>query len=459
MTLIRKLLARSTCQQSTSRGDAGAAMITTILVSAVLAGLGIAIVDISLSNIQNAGRDRLGGRALATSESGVAQAIEYIKTEGVGGLYCSPNCPSNPWGNETNPQTVTLTNGRQYKVWIKVVQNFAPPVYKTGTYRIYSQGTAGQGPGLRNVEMTISATPFTFPIGLYADTYDDAGAGSVHTEHMFSRGCIINRNAISFGPSTDPQTGVTSSVDPYYGYPPAAHSANYIVTANQPSACNQGKSIHAGAGPANDCHASYKSDQDAAGGSISGTACADVTMGNTSSFFDVAALDASYGYTARGLTQAQYAALRAKAESQGNYWTNATLGSYVAPCVDSCPPGKAPTPNGVLYFRVSAGTVIQNELDAIKEFTRSQCGTRSLVIVVEGGDVHVNKGVDITTALFVPDGNLQFNGQGTIEGTVFAKTVQKFNGTADFYLDQCFINNFPGGLFDVTPVRFHEVDR
>jgi hypothetical protein len=447
MNPIRRLIERS-------RDDSGAAMITTLLVGAVLTALGVVAVDVSISNLQNAGRDRVGGIALDTSESGVAQAIEYIKNGGGALIACAPSCSTNPWGNRDNPQTVTLPNGRQYKVWIQQVQGFAPPTYKTATYKIYSLGTAGNGPGARSVEMTITAKPFTFPIGLYADNFEDAGDGTVHSEQMFSKGCITKRSHINFGPSTDPETGAVSTVDPFYGYPPAAHSASYITDDN--STCTNGSSVHT----PNDCNTSYPGDQDAAGGSVvSVSACASKVMGGTTSLFTTADLNATYGYQARGLTTTQYASLKSKAISQGNYWTDATLGSFVPPCVDLCPAGKTPTPNGVVYFKVAAGTTIDNEFKEIEEFTRATCGQRSLVIVIEGGEAHINSKIDITSALFVPDGNLQFNGGASIEGTIFAKTVNKFNGTADFYLDPCFIRNFPGGLFDVTPVRFREVDR
>ncbi len=453
MSTLRNLLRRS-------RDESGAAMITTLLVTAVLAGLGMAILDVSLNNLQNAGRDRLGGTALGTSESGVAQAIEYIKSNGIAGLNCSPSCTSNAWGNSTSPKTVSLPNGRQYKVWIEAIQAYNPPLYKNGTYKIHSLGTAGAGPGSRSVEVTVTAKPFSFPIGVYADSFADAGDGSVHTQHLFSKGCIINRNAIEFlSTSTDPQTGETVTNDPFYGYPPAAHSADYITEKNQASSCNNSNSIH----KTDKCNATYPADQDLAGDNVTSTACASVVIGGVTSKFDTDELNKVFGYTARGLTNSQYAALKTKAQSQGNFWTDATLGSFVQPCATTatCPAGKSATPNGVLYFKVSAGTVISNELKKIatSDFVRSTCGSQSLVIVVEGGSLHLNSNTEVTAAVFVPDGTLRFNGGATIEGTVFAKNIDKFNGTADFFLDPCFLRNFPGGLIDVTPTHFREVDR
>lgn len=448
MEYIRRVLRRG--------DDAGAAMVTTMLVGAVLTALGIVAVDVSLANLKNAGRDRLAGIALDTSESGVAQAVEYIKSGAYAELACSPTCGSNPWGNSANPKVVTLPDGRKYKVWIKIVQPFAPPTHKTARFQIFSEGTAGEGPGLRKVELTVDAKPFDFPIGIYADTFENAGDGNVHTAHMFSKGCIINRNAIVFGSSTDPQTGQTSNTDPFYGAPPAAHSAEFITVDNQMSNCRQERSIHA----ASPCHTSYPGDQDRAGSSVSAfPACSSVVLGGSTSSFTLADLSATYNYTARGLSAAQYAALKSKAKAQGNYWTNSTLGSYKPPCVNSCPAGKVPTPNGVLYFEISSSTTLGNEFSQISEFSRQHCGSRSLVIVVEGGNATINSNVSLTTAMFVPDGRLKFNGGAAIEGTVFAKYIDKFNGTANFYLDPCFMGNFPGGLFDITPVRFRENDR
>jgi hypothetical protein len=436
--------------------DAGAAMVTTILVAAVLTALGIVAVDVSLANLKNAGRDRVAGIALDTSESGVAQAIEYLKSGAYAEIACSPSCTSNAWGNSTSPKLVTLDNGRQYQVWIQIVQPFAPPAYKTARFKIHSIGTAGQGPGSRTVEVTVDAKPFDFPMGIYADQFENAGDASVHTAHMFSKGCIVNRDAIVFGPGTDPQTGVTSTVDPFYGAPPAAHSADYIIEDNQLSQCGANKSIHR----LSACNTTYPGDQDKSGGSVSAfPACADVVLGGTSSQFGLAELSATYNYSSRGLSAAQYTALKAKAVSQGNYWTNSTLGSYKPPCVTSCSSGKTPTPNGVLYFKVSSSTTLGNEFSQIADFTRSHCGSRSLIIVVEGGNATLNSNTNLTAAVFVPDGSLKYNGGAVLEGTVFAKYIDKFNGTANFHLDQCFINNFPGGLFDVTPVRFREVDR
>lgn len=435
------------------KDERGVAMITTLMVGSVLTAVGLAMTSVAVSNLQNAGRDRVAGGAMGAAEAGIAQAIAYIRDNGVGNLGCSPTCTTNPWGNSATPATVTLGDGREAKVYITTVQAFAPPAVKVGTYKVHSTGTTGEGPGKRTLEQTVTARPFTFPIGVYADTFENAGNAAVHTSHLFSKGCIINRNAISFGPSTDPETGVTSSTDPYYGLPPAAHAADYIITSNQASRCNSANSVHT----PNDCNNTYRSDQDRAGGSVSSTACAGITMDNTS-FFDLTSL-ANVGHVSRGLTDAQYAGLKSKAKSQGNYWNSSTIGSYVPPCPAApCSGGRTPYPNAILYFEGPLPT-LNTQIDSIVGYEKSQCGTRSLVIVAEQTSVHMNSNSSVTAALFVPDGNFQYNGGGTFEGTVFAKTVDKFNGNADFYLDACFIKNLPGGLFDVTPTHFREVDR
>ncbi|MEO7803965.1 MAG: hypothetical protein ABIS18_06120, partial [Actinomycetota bacterium] len=111
-------------------GQAGAAMVVTLLVMAVLTGLGAIVFNIGLNNLQNAGRDRLAGGAMGASEGGVAQALSFVRTNGVGTMKCtqpevSGNCDA-LWGKD-NPKIVSLANGRQFSVWIERIQQFAPP--------------------------------------------------------------------------------------------------------------------------------------------------------------------------------------------------------------------------------------------------------------------------------------------------------------------------------------------
>ena len=415
--------------------DQGAAMITTLLVSVVISGMGVLVVDVAVNNLQNAGRDRLASGAMGAAEAGVAQGITYIRSQGLGRLACSPGCATNPWGNQTSPKIITLADGREARVWIERVQDFSPPAVKTGIYRVHSQGTAGKGPGLRILEQTVSVKPFEFPIGLYGDNFADAGNTGVHQESMFSRNCISKRSHLEF-----------SGIDPWNNIPSAAHSASYITDANSCSAnpATDNKRIHKVGAP---CDASFPYDQDSLGAVLPLGAC---NPPLTTSYFDINNLTDDFNYRPRGLSNTEYAALRTKAQSMGQYYTTTAFTA----------PDPAVYPNAVMYFKIGAGQTvsIQKELNAYA-YDTTCTNPRSLVIVIEGGSLHINSDADLTGAIFVPDGNFQNNGNSEITGTLFAKTIDKFNGTANFQLTPCFLANLPGGLMDVSPMRFREVDR
>jgi len=464
-------------------GEVGAAMVVTLLVMAVLTGLGAVVFNIGFNNLQNAGRDRLAGGAMGASEGGVAQALSFVRTEGVGTLKCTqPPQPAGdcslPWG-KGNPKIVSLANGRQFSVWIERIQPFAPPDFKVGTFEVHSRGciglpaecAAGSGRGLRNVDLRFTVTPLTFPIGVYADEgFTDAGGASVSTESLLSKRCISGRKFVNF-----------SGQDPYHKIPAAAHSVDVIVAA--PNSCNANDSIHVQPDPG-DCNPGpadnpYKNDQDRLGGNLVTSSDTDKLqcLGAAGAYpqtskFDLNALYA-FGYQEgqpRGLSTAEYAQLKGKAQEQ-NYFSTST---------DKCGPGQSPPicwrdpvpaddPNAIMYWDLRAAPANKKTLplpsSGLPGYDRTQCGSRSLILVVEGGNMQ-NSGINIVGAIFVPDGSYQGNGNSDILGTLFAKVVEKFNGTANFTLTgdppgktNCFFDNFPGGLLDVRAKRFREVDR
>jgi hypothetical protein len=185
-----------------------------------------------------------------------------------------------------------------------------------------------------------------------------------------------------------------------------------------------------------------------------------------STLFTSAMLAEFRGTQDRGLTAAQYAALRAKAKEQGQFYTTPSF----------TPPDPALYPNAVMYFDLQ--TARKNSPTDTTKFTvqlgtelngygtngngtggTNHCGKRSVVVVIDGGSMHINANADLIGAIFVPDGLFQFNGKGAVHGTVFARELSKFNGTADFYLEPCFFTNLPGGLLEGAPVGFRVDDR
>lgn len=435
------------------RDERGVAMVTALLVAAVLTALGLTVTQVAYTNLSNAGRDRLSSGALGAAEAGVTRAIAYINRNNANALVCSPACgAANPWGDKANPQTVTLPDGRAAKVWIEKVQAYAPPYYKVGTYRVHSVGTAGAGPGKRSLDVTIEVKPLSFPLGIFThDKINNGGTSSVTSESVLSDSCVDNRNHINF-----------TGTDAYYGIPAAAHSTQYITEANLQQ-CDASltnvkntdvKAIH----KTSTCNSSYRFDQDGSplGGpfGIASVCATDPARYDSSSLFTMTMLTGEpYNYLPRGLTDAQYALLKARAQANGTYFTSPTPPAW---------PVASSVSDPVLYFKLSPGQEVnlQGDLNSYGWVSDPTCSNQhpAVVIVVEGGDLHINSNATLSGAVFVPDGTLTYNGGAQLVGTVFTKSLV-MTGNANISLNDCYTRGTPGGILDIRPTRFREVDR
>lgn len=437
------------------RDERGVAMITALLVTGVLTALGLTVTQVALSNMTNAGRDRVAGGALGAAEAGVTRAVAWVNQHSPSALACYPTC-SFGWGNPTTPQVVSLPDGRTAKVYITPVVAYAPPTYKTGTYQITSIGNAGSGPGQRTLNVTVQVRPMQFPLGIFTQNkIDNGGTGAVYSESVLSDACIDNRNHMTF-----------TGIDAYYGIPAAAHSTKYVTEANIGSAgCDSNlnhawttdnKAIHRQS--VGTCSSTYPYDQDTSplGGTFAGgSACSSAADQYTaSSYFDSTMLRADpYNYIPRGLTDAQYALLKARAMSQGTYYTTTSPASWPSPTAQS---------NPVIYFKLNPGDTVslQGELNAYAWANDPSCVLNhpTVVLVVEGGSLKLNSNASITGAIFVPDGDMTYNGGAQLVGTVFTKQLH-MTGNAQITLNDCYTKSTPGGIIEIKPIRWREVDR
>lgn len=454
--------------------DRGAAMVVVLLVMVVLSALGFTMTNVAVANLNNAGRDRVGGKAFGAAEAGVAQAIAYLRRNGVNELSTVD------WG--TTGHVVTAATGVEYTVTITAVTPLdIGNGVREGVYLIRSKGTAGAGPGTQVVEETVSVRPFDFPLGIFTEqNLTASGQVPIFTESVLSRGCINDRDKLSF-------TGYDAAYKDAHGNPmkAAAHAAGYITERNSCSANPESDSrrIHPSATP-KFCAPLYPYDQDILGGRLddSGTnqTCNnlsdqyydfinpnDPSLGTEkTSKFTVEKLEKVYGYKTRGLSDAQYAALRNKAAGDRTYWTTTgnTLqaGSLLLPCaVAPCANGGPQIKYPVLYFKVPAGTTVKFQNSDLPGYTYptsdNPCpALPSVIIIVEGGNLEFAGNAGITGSVFVPDGNFNFQA-GEIVGTVFAKTLQ-LTGNSIMRQTQCSLKNMSGGLLTVDSQRFHQDD-
>jgi Tfp pilus assembly protein PilX len=455
-------------------GDGGSSIILTMIVLAVLSGLGMTVFALSTDNLGNARRDRQASSALANSEAGVAQAIAYLKNRGTGQLVCAPDCgATNPWGEEpahvdgdADPSMqVTLSSQEVYSVWIETVQAMTPTT--AGLYRVHSVGNSGTGPGARTVEVDVQLAPFEFPLAVFADSIQAGGTGAITTESLFSTGCIFKRSKINF-----------QGIDPVYGIPAAAHSSQYITDSQATgSSCTATdvKNIHKPTGTTpKPCNTSYPYDQDRQGGDLSGTACQGVggAYPQTSLISDNADMESKYGFNLDGLTPGQIQQLRTAAQEQGFYFTN----TAAIPAALQSDVTSLQYPNPVLFYEFASSVPPNSrlvDLNDLSDVTYGRatplaagdpgCHSRNVIVVVLNGDVRLNSNQTLVASIFAlgpaPYGEVKkANGTSQLIGTLYARSID-LTGTANIDLDGCFLANLPGQLLNVTATSFREVDR
>lgn len=481
------------------RDDTGIGIITVILVMAVMTALTITATALTVNNVGNARRDRQALAALATSEAGVAQAVQYLRGSTLAALTCvepaagtapGPTCqaaqPASPappiWTSFTNPNQVRVDGGTGaciassdcFKVWIGTVKPFvpscagrhtSPPTPCYGEYRIHSTGVSGNGPGARRVAVDVRITPYTFPLGVFSEQgFSGNGNVGIHSESIFTAGCMSNRQDDSHpGSGTQFQYDTVAGravIDLFYDQPAAAHAVGNVSTSN--TSCGGNREIHGSSA----CNSTFKYDQDAMGAPLTpGDGCygaytrADGTVYPTTSKFTSQDLQ-NIGYRPRGLTDAEYDALKAQAQAQGTYnATTASLSGTLSALV------AAGISSPVLYWdnasvSLSSGSFPSSFLRSLS--TNAACGGNSVTIVVTGPGHNLsyqggNTAPYLVSSIFVPDGTLTGSGGRNTIGTIFAKTVD-LGGNIDFYLDNCFANNPPGAALDVQVTGFREDD-
>ena len=436
-------------------GDTGGAMLIVVLVGLILTGMGIALARTSIANLHNAGRDRVSSSALGIAEAGVAGAITHLRGNGVKHI-CS-TCTLG-W-NVATPMTLTYQGGTAV-VTIAEINRYRPPAVRVGRYLVRSVGTTtGSTPGKRTIEQIVEVKPFAFPLGVYTAAKVNLGGNvEIQQESFFSGQCIDSRAKMSFvaGP-----TG--SYIDPYNDIPAGAHSASYITDTNSNVCSNnldQVRTKDTGAvHRTNSCHETYWADQSALGGPFISGSCAAKTGGKgdyaaKGSAFDMDVLRDSYGFVPRGLTDEQFALLKARAKAAGTWFP---AGKAVTIPAVSTVPG-SPGYNPIVYIEdqdISLGT----EFNGYAWLDDLGCVNLhpSVLLVIERGSLKLGSSTKFTGNLFVPDSDVSFSGGAVLTGTVFTKDL-KFTGGGRIGLNECAAQSTHGALLSITKDRFREID-
>jgi hypothetical protein len=460
--------------------DRGSAMILTLMVMTLITVLTTTISVVTINNLQASGRSRQSGAALSAADAGIAQAVSYLRSAGVGDLVCSPTCKTNQWGNRDTPKQVPMPGvaGQSYKVWIEAVAPF--PQNNPATYRIHSTGSAA-GAAARPVtaDVSITNTSSGVPKGIFAREVMGGGNGHVLRQSIFSTGCVYSRSHIDMNPG---------EIDLAYGIPIGVHSSQIITDSNGSGqyCTDTGKAIHAPSkkGTKQPCNPDFPYDQDLLGGRLTAKdGCHDTKMDGTGAW---ARYYSTYDVDSNGskdpssllrsdadlfrifdfqpdLNQGHLDTLRMLAQSQGTYFTSAS--TWRSPTT---------TDNQVVMFfdltKNPGGTVDLKSLDAgpfnrdpIRS-TGSTCPARSLTIVVLGGNVQLNGNTTLAASLILTSvgksgGKVaKLNGNAELIGTIYADSVD-LTGNGDISMDECFLANAGPALTEIAVTSYREEDR
>ena len=443
--------------------DSGIALITVMLVGAVLAGLGILIVSTSISDLNSANSDRASVRTLDVAEAGVSDAIAYIRSKGVKQI-CS-TCTAVDWNTG---HTITYPRG-QAVVTIQAVNPYKPPQVRTGRYLIQSvattnangaTGASGVVAGKRTVQELVDIRPLSFPLGVYtASQVNLGGTVNMFQESLFSGSCVDSRTKLVM------QAGPTGSyIDPFYNIPAAVHSTSYITTKNTSCAVDPSGADSSAIHKTSACNSTYPADQDALGGPFpadaSGNACRAATTGygdydqNGSGFSNTTFVN-TYGFLPRGLSDDDYAQLKAKAIAAGTYFPAGT--SIVWPTASTDPANSGYNP--VIYIQNQDATIQAGDLSGFAWQSDPTCTQNhpEAVVIVDHGSLNISSGASLSGFIFVPDGNIKFTGSPTVVGTMFSKSLD-WSGGSTVGLNDCFAQSTSGGILNVTKYAWREVD-
>jgi hypothetical protein len=445
---------------------------------AVVMGLATTVAVVSINNLQSSTKAQQAGAALNAADAGVSQAMSYLRSAGVRRLSCSPTCTANPWGNSATPTSVTLGGvGRQaYKAWIEPIRPY--PANDPAVYRIHSAGTAA-GAASRQVTADVTVAS-NITRGVHSRTISGGGSASVSRASVFSTGCVYDRSKIDM---------VNGELDIAYGVPTGVHSSQIITDSNGSGQyCpTTSKPIHdpGAAAPGRNCSADNPYDHDMLGGAFpttAGSPClnfatqyptyyaardldGDGTIDVNGSYIkDEAALARLYNMRNPTLADGLIDQLRSIAISQGNYWEKAS---------PTNPAWKAPDEeNAVMFFDLTktdlGGTVDLNDIVGFSRATNTSetsaaCSSKSLAIVIEGGNAKLNSNQTMFGSLILtssaPYGQVtKANGTANFIGTIFADNINLV-GNVNLSLDPCFLANLSPGLLVLSLDNYREEDR
>lgn len=477
-------------RMSFRRDERGVAMVTVLLVAAVLTVTASAATFMTIQEFRAGSDDRRGTTALAYAEAGLDHFVLLAR----GGNWTwqqlvRSGCDSVPLATLNG----TIGNGT-YNVIVRP-QPSCPVGFPSprNEFRVSITSTGRHPTATRVVQQIANLRPKGLPIGTYAlNDVVVSGAGSGPTfdgQSLIAGGNVSGRDVLAFvGNDKWYKKGQffgTSVPDPDAFIPTAVHAGGNI-TCQGPKDCGGDGIEHTSDDTDRNCTANpmgtkFQSTWDESGQGAASTAslpsCGHPGGDAPDSRFTRD--DARRLAPTPNLFDEDYRALKATAQNSGLYCLYEADGDGT--CTSPAFPAGTPAPsvwtktelakmglpnNFTAYFDYPKDLLpdpflASNTVDwraDVSSCSNDPLANRSVTMIIPNGSVAASSGGVITGGVIAPAGQALLTGGAKLHGSLITDRLV-LKGTSSFLLDDCWLNNMPALYLDVIPLQWRELDR
>jgi hypothetical protein len=467
------------------RDQLGVAMVTVLFVGAVLTVVGSSATFIAIRELRASTDDRSASEALAYAEAGVDRLLQelrrgsltwgHLREAGCG--FPPLTLPTTGIGNGTYSATLTVydrnTKTAPASPWTIANDSVAPCLNRPTSPKepaFYAITVRGSHPtGARVVRQVVKIEALDLPVGIYADSVVANGNPDLKGISLITPGDVIGREKLGF-----------TGCDPYYTLndfwpgqsttqcvPTSVHALGEIYYKKEGTQREHPPALNCDANDKRGTKGQSQFDESTGGSTINnGPPCTGQTLARPpDSKFTPA--DMARVAPRTNLQDQDYLTLKEAARASGIYCFFPTSGGSQCTKAGVATGGYGSTaglPNNfVAYFEFQDASKAMTSNNINWGNTWWGCNTdpmlsKSVVIVVRNGSVHINANTMTNGAMFIPEGEFNDNGGHVFNGTIIARVFDS-TGNPQKQLDTCWVNNLPGPFLSVVPDSWSELDR
>jgi hypothetical protein len=430
------------------KGEEGVALITVILLTAVLMMMGAGMYMVASREQTMSTADYAGGQAFYYAEGGIENVMDILSFEGTEGQltrlradqsvdgygYLMDPTPANRQ-DPPNPLEMRIGNDT-YTVWVDEVD--ASGNHCTGCglnltsanpafLLITAEGQSSQG--YRKLEQRVRLEATGYPLTFYinGDVVMNGGP-TISNQSIYVRGSFYGREKIN-----------VSGIDQVYG-----GNAGVFATGSIYAKSNGGKTqiYTSSGGHSSYWNSNYVNDRD--------------NRGPSGNKFTIEAMELIFSTVE--LTSSQLGTLRQQAKTNGYYNGDPSSNLMIQQ-------GDVPNRSGdmVVFVEYPSGSPSHNEVNIRFEWPRDPDTDGQVFIIVRNGSVKMTGSAigDSQGIVYCPDGDVRADGSGGGEFTGFIWGKGATNiGNFNFVMTQEFLEDPPFFAWTVTrETAWTEVDR